>query len=407
MSDETEQMPAPNGKPEEPERNNDDQTRFVPVDANNSANLRDALLNAQSQLETENKLPTAAFEDEADEGETDEAEADTPKSALPQDTIETAELRPRAKYQAGDKKPRKLGEKVERETRRVLRRVQDHLINAQLGLGAEHEVVDLTEVVYHPRNTISSLNYVTPRRRTAWVSSDQIQHGLDFLRDKGRTPRLQYIEGLYPPMFARNLGQLNLQVEQETPLMIYEHEEGTPAPPPLRGDDDDHLRLVTVQDVRGMEVWWYVWRNAHYEVFTLGVEPLFVGRDMAAVAMGRQIDIIAYEGNFPFGVARVTLFEETAHIVSIAIFHELETPEVLKRIIHEALRVSLERGCSLVFKPGATSTDRDVSRGLGFVDFGSIVCYAAKSEPSQPQVSADDTLAQPILDIKSHIIGSN
>jgi hypothetical protein len=404
MSDETEQVPQSNGEPTPPTPDQDN-TRFVSVDPNNPTSLRDALINAQSQLEPKDKLPTANFSQAAPTRDDDDDDDKTRDLSVSQDDIQTSEL-PKRDYETGDKAPRKLGEKVERDVRKALRRVQDHLINAQVGLGAQHQVVDLTEVIYHPHNTVSSLNYVTPRRRTAWISADQIEHGLDHLRAQGRTARLQYIEGLYPPMFARNLGQLNLAVEQETPLMIYEHPQGEPAPPPMLGEDNDHMRLVTVQDVRGMEVWWYVWRNAHYEVFTLGVEPLFVGRDMAAVALGHQIDIIAYQGNFPFGVARVTLHQDTAHIVSIAVFHELETPQVLKRIISEAMRVALERGCNLLFMPGITATDRDVSRKLGFVDFGSIVCYAAKAEPTQPQVSAHDTMEHPILDIKSQIIES-
>lgn len=314
--------------------------------------------------------------------------------------IETSPLRKERKPQNGDRRVRRLGEKVERDTRQILRRVQAHLIEAHIGMGAQHMTVDLTEVIFHSTNPTASLNYITPRRKTAWISAEQIERGLDALRAQGRAPRLRYIEGLYPPLFARSLDKLDLAVESEIPLMIYEA--GEDVIQPARAERHN-IRVETVQDVRGMEVWWYVWRNAHYDVLTLGVEPLRVGRDMAAVTMGRQIDVIAYQGEFPFGVARITRHEETAHIAGIAVFREMRNKANLRLLTEHAVAAALDSGAKLVFMPGEADDDRAAARALGFVDFGSVVCYAAKSELETSQGSDDDTLAQPVLDFRPNL----
>jgi hypothetical protein len=41
-----------------------------------------------------------------------------------------------------------------------------------------------------------------------------------------------------------------------------------------------------------------------------------------------------------------------------------------------AVKSALHHGAELVFAPGETETERRMTRELGFVDFGSIVCYA-------------------------------
>jgi hypothetical protein len=301
--------------------------------------------------------------------------------------------------------PRKLGEKVNADVRSTLRRVQAHLLNAQVGLGAEHHTVDLMEVLYHPNNMMGSLNYATPRKKTAWVSANQVKRGLDFLIEHGRTARFQYIEGLYPPEFAKSLGKLNMQVESETPLMIYTMDGEAPAKPVTKPEAPDHVRLKTVHDVREAEVWHYIWKNAHYDVLTLGVEPLYVGRDMEAIKLGKQIEIIAYRDNFPFGVARLTIHDDTAHIVGTAILKEMRTPQYTKMMTQAALYEALQVGCNLVFTSGEFDEERTVNRELGFLDFGSIVCYAAKPDPQTsqtPQGGGNDPVAKPILNLRNH-----
>ncbi len=377
------------------------------VDLSKADNMRDVLTRLQAKLQAMGNSPS---DKELDDIVTSVSEITRDLQTLQTDLEPTKSTEPTESTQTNEKPDMntdtltgQLSVKVDREARQILRRIQAHLLNAQMSMGAKHDVVNLVEVIHHPENPIPSLNYVTPRQKTAWVSADQVRRGIDYLREQGRTPRVRYIEGLLPPLFARNLRQLDLTVESETPLMVYAkdglHGE---TPPEINAPNPPYnLRLETVTDVRGAEVWWYVWQNAHYDVLTLGVEPLFVGRTVAEVTMGRQIDIIASQGSLPFGVARVTVDKDTAHIVSTAIFKEMQSPEMAYLLRHAALYEALQRGCSIVFASGETDVERETSRELGFIDFGSIVCYAASVDHTETN-QTDDTrpLVQPILNLR-------
>jgi len=225
-----------------------------------------------------------------------------------------------------------------------------------------------------------------------------IEPGLEHLRKLSRTPRVQYIEGLFPPMFAKELRKLDLKVEREMPMMVYKPGgiNGHVPPEVKLPEAPDGVSIQHATDQRSIELWWYVWRNAHYDVLTLGVEPLFVGRDMAALKSGQQIDILAYRHGFPVGVARVSIHEQTGHILALALMKEARTPAMTSLLQTAAMQAALERNCELVFAPGETDEDRKLCREMGFMDFGSIVCYAAGSDSGRED-SNDSYLDQSVL----------
>lgn len=286
----------------------------------------------------------------------------------------------------------------EKESRQLLRQVQDHLFHAHGNLGAVRETLGMVEVLHHPTNPTATLNYVTPRRNTAWLSGKMVEQGLARLRDLNRTARVQYIEALYPPLFAKALRDLKLDVERETPLMLYK-----PAgihgqlPPPLAAPVmPDGVTMELVSDQRGVELWWYVWQNAFYDVLTLGVEPLFVGRDLAALKLGQQADILVYRYGFPVGVARLSLQTATAHLLATALLREVRTPAMLRALLLLALKTAADRGAELIFAPGESDDDRCLLRELGFRDFGAIVCYAAGAAGEESDVP---NVEQPVLSL--------
>lgn len=289
-----------------------------------------------------------------------------------------------------------------KESRQILRRVQDHLYQAHASLGARQETVGLVDVLYHPESTLASLNYITPRRSTAWISADMVQEGLDYMAQLQRTPRIQYIEGLFPPLFARTLHELGLAAEWEMPLMAYVRDgfQGVTPPPVIVEQAGSDVHVEVVNDQRGIELWWYVWRNAYYDVLTLGVEPILVGRDMAALKQGHQVDILLYRTGFPVGVARLSLQQDTAHILALALMKEARTPELTRRLYAAATAVALQRGSSLVYAPGITDDSRRICREIGFLDFGSIVCYCAESGITTSEDNHDRILGQPVLALR-------
>lgn len=285
----------------------------------------------------------------------------------------------------------------------MLRQVHEHLLQAHTDLGAFRETISVVDVIHHPINPLPDFNYVTPRRNTAWVSGQYVKQGLDRLKQLGRTARVQYLEGLFPPLFAKTLLELGLSLERETPLMIYRSGGADTMLPPHSGNTNSGVQIQMVADQRGIEMWWYVWRNAFYDVLTLGVEPLVVGRDMAALLTGKHIDILMMRYNFPIGVARLSVQQQnkSAHIVALAMMKEARTPDKMRSLLAAALRAALQRGCELVFAPGETEEDRRLCRELGFIDVSSIVCYVANpSTGVKGGKDSHESLVQPLLTLR-------
>ena len=287
----------------------------------------------------------------------------------------------------------------EREARQILRRAQDHLFQSHLNFGAQHETLGFVDVLYHPTNRIPYLNYVTPRKKTAWVPGPEVKRGLEFLRERDRLPRVHYVEGLFPPLFARSLRGLGLQVVQETPIMVYTTDD------PYRAIDTlpapkipAKLELKVVADPHGSQLWREIWRNAQYDVLTMGVEPLFVGQELPEAGSGHHVDAVLEEGSLPMGVVRVTVHDESAHITALAVLKTARIADMLRTLQYAALRAALERKATLVFAPGENEQERALYRELGFVDSGSIVCYAEQPEAAPKET--DDTLAQPVLTLR-------
>lgn len=266
-------------------------------------------------------------------------------------------------------------------------------------MGAELNMLGVVEVMHHPTNTMPDLNYVTPRKNTAWVPAEGIQDALDHLAALQRKPRLQYIEGLFPAVFAKALRQLDLEIESETPIMAYQAQgfDGQAPPEIVVPPTPSGIYVRRVETTEDQSLWWYVWHSAYYNVTTMGVEPLLVGRDIAKSKLGHQIDfVMTRRFGFPLGAVRVSIHEDTAHIVALVVIKEQRTPQHIHLLQTHAVQAALERGCTLVFAPGDDDLDRSIYRELGFVDIGSMVCYAAKSM-NVNGVADDSILDEPIL----------
>lgn len=280
-----------------------------------------------------------------------------------------------------------------KEARATMRRVQEHLRSAHLNLGAKDEGLGFVDVIYHETSPLPALNYVMPRRNTAHVPGSHIDDGLKLLRRKGRSGRVYFAEGLYPPLFVGTLRELGLVVEQETPIMVYKPENGVRLPLILPAE----ITLTRVNDRQGMGVWWYVWRNAFYDVTTSGVDPIALGQDMRSLAGGSQIDLVMYRYGFPAGAVRLTVHDKAACIAGRALMKEFSSPELTRLLQVAALRAALDSGCDMIFAAGETDTERQLCRETGFVDSGSMVGYVEAGAIRVPAGETHADLAQSVL----------
>lgn len=280
-----------------------------------------------------------------------------------------------------------------KENRQLLRRVQDHLFQAHIALGVTHESVGFVDVIYHHANTIPDLNYVTPRRNTAWVSGKFVQQGLERLRALSRTPRVQYIEGLYPPQFAKILTDLGLEPERQTAIMAFALDDPKQKLP--RTSSPAGIRLDTPADQRANKVWRNLWGDDNFDIRTLGVEPLEVS---GGAGEAQFVDIVMRRDDAPIGVVRVSIQQSShsGHVVALALLREERTQRLTKLLLTAAMRAAIKQGCTLIFAPGESEEDRDLAARLGFAEVGATVSYAARSE-SGDEVQGNDGFLQPVL----------
>lgn len=282
--------------------------------------------------------------------------------------------------------------------RRVLRQVQSHLVQMSINAGAVHETVGLVDAFVHPESELAHLNFITPRKNTAWVSAKDIEKGLDYMRAQERVPRIEYIEGLYPPVFAKSLHGMGLVAEREVALMAFSSQDHYFQSAKML----DGVTLEMVEDQQGSAIWWYVWRNAHYDVITGTADPVFIGQDMYQIASGHQIDIVMYRYRFPIGVARIntSLDNKSAEIVALSIMRQARTQEIVQLLQNYAMKASLECGCNLVFTSGETENDRRLCRDNGFVDFGSVVYYAENRRQSTEEDHVDESVEESVFTLR-------
>lgn len=251
-----------------------------------------------------------------------------------------------------------------RESRRILRRIQAHITQAHRNLGAEIHDMGLIAVLYHPENDLPLLNCVIPRRKTAWLPAPQIAEGLDFLRERGKTPRLSLIEGLYPPRFAESLHNIGLTLESKIDLMAHT------APDVMAANGAASPAGDTVA------LWEQVREGNAYRVIAGGIEPI----DITTAACS---DVVVYRGGTPVGIARLTCHATDANVAVAAIHREADAALTTDALYREALNCAVERGCELVFTAGSDEATRRIYRRLGFVDAGNLICYAQMDSASR------------------------
>ena len=282
------------------------------------------------------------------------------------------------------------------ESRRILRRVQTHLAQSQLNLGTTREHDSLVDVVYHPSNYHPLLNYVSPRKNTAWVPGPEIKRGLDRLRELDRTPRVIYIEGLYPPLFAKTIRDLGMVVEQEIALMTYAVNQDNRPEERKPLTLSDQVRVDEVDNPAASTLWWLLWNSARSESLTKTLEPLQAKGAAQKIGQERQVDLILYKRKAPLAVARVTIHEATAHIAALAVLKIAREPEMVKLFYQVAVEAALKRNCTLVFTANEIESEHQLCRDLGFVDSGSAVCYVEAAN-TQKEETTDEQVAQSVF----------
>lgn len=270
-----------------------------------------------------------------------------------------------------------------RTLRSLLRRVDDHDQAVALEEGARRESLNMLDVVYHPTNPLPTLNYLTPRRGAAWVSTNAVQDGLYRLAELGRAPRLLYLEGLMPPIFRQSLESLGLQLAGES--QIY----ACAAPDSVAASDTGFVVTIASQTAALLR-WWY----ARSYILAGGIQRqtdgMIVERMRHQIEAGRACFLELWHGMQTIGVASLRL-QPALHSAEVSAFHLSTQDEAAAKVLMaEALHVAAAAGCDLVFVAEALADDHWLQE-LQFMSLGSVVAFAARVSS---KVNPDDRLAE-------------
>jgi hypothetical protein len=278
----------------------------------------------------------------------------------------------------------------EREAKRCLRLAQDHLLEMHLALGAHSTALSLVEVITHQYSRVPELNYVVPRRKTAWITASEVAVGLEQLQQLKRVPRLQYVEGVFPASFADHLSSLNLHLDQRTPILVCRRDA---LPAPILLPDGYTFERLPAHHADAL-FWWDVWRSPSYAVHTLGTEPLVLGQ---ADAIWTDL-VLRHEGKI-IGIARLSFHHDSAHLVALAL-HQQHSQLFAPFATHACLYAFDRPQIGIVFGTAKDGATQFQMQNAGFWPLGVMVCYAASGERGQERIYDTLELAQFVLSLR-------
>jgi len=276
----------------------------------------------------------------------------------------------------------------------TMRRVQDYLYAAHATLGAACTTIDTIDVLHHPGSRLGSLNYMTPGHNIGWVQGSTIMLGLEEMRQHSRRGRLRIIEALFPPFFSTIMDKVDMLPEWKAPLWIYLRDGlgDQPSVPVDLPALPEGMLMSRVTDALSTETWRRIWHSPQYGVMASPVEALNMDSEH-----NRQQDILLYDDGVAVAAARIGVQNDVGHIVAMALMRSAATKTLRQTLYAAALDLALDQGCSLVFSVGGGRVEGQRRETLGFLDFGSMICYAAS--PANEDAN-DDDMGQPLLAVR-------
>jgi hypothetical protein len=269
--------------------------------------------------------------------------------------------------------------------RALLRRVDEHDQAVAHEEGAQRLSLNMLDVVYHPTNPLPTLNYVTPRRGAAWVSTNAVQQGMERLAELGRAPRLLFFEGLMPPIFRQSLAEFGLQWAGESQILATTSL--TTLPPFVPS-----FAAAQAAESVALARWW----DARSDLLAGGIrrrKDVGVIQRMVRLVESGQAHYVSVlrEGRLA-GIASLRM-QHALRSAEINAFH-LANDDVnaARALMSAVLRGAAEHKCDFVFIAEAMG-DAAWLGEYGFSTLGSVVAFASRLPH---QETPHERMAQPL-----------
>ncbi|MBN1681664.1 MAG: GNAT family N-acetyltransferase [Anaerolineae bacterium] len=287
---------------------------------------------------------------------------------------------------------------LNREQRQILRQIQNFVHAKALEAEAFDEQLGTVDVYFHINNPAPHLNCTMPHKGVAWIRREDLMDAFDGLARLGRTPRLVFLDALFPSAFQTQIEHMGLGVENERVVMVYQPIIG----PHLDGEiprgrlPDDIQPPVTTQIATtraDLATWLRVFHAAYYNTETLAVRPEEIEPLYTAAQEGTTVFVIGFYENTPLGAARVGIRTPTAELDAVAtapLWHGMGLEVALATT---AIRAAQQQNGDTIFTIAPPEDYARLYHRLGFVEITRMLTYWRASE-HEPAAQSETTMSE-------------
>lgn len=269
-----------------------------------------------------------------------------------------------------------------RSERQTFRAIQEHILMQRRRAGAAYTQLSTVGVIFHPDSADADLNLVTPHQGVAWTRGEDLRQGFQLLEARHRIPRLQYLSGLFPDAFARQLGLYGLGLESSVPIWLYSPIQG-PFPPnekpygrlSVPNHQALEIEIEVVENRSMLANWLRIYRSANYGVELTQVDPDELDMLADAQKYNEAVFILGYYHNTPMAALRAIIGFNAA---------ELGDPEIIwpwaglgfeEALTTFTVNLLLEHGIETIYLMGDGRQDSNMLMRLGFVQSTQLLTY--------------------------------
>lgn len=257
--------------------------------------------------------------------------------------------------------------------RQVLRAVQQHMLTQKQRAGAHYQQISTVGMLYHPDIADPELNLVTPHQGVAWTRREDLDQAFTLLTSNHRYARMQYLTGLFPEAYTRQLELLGLQTETETAVWVYSPiqgpypEEETPFGQVT--DQDTQLadfRIELMDSEMGTGVWLHTYRTAAYDVELPQTSRLELETLRNAQRQGYVKLLLGYWHDTPIIATKIITNDVSAEIVEPAALADWAKLGYEDAILAHAVKIAQPEH-DVIYAIGTPSSQPDLYLRMGFV----------------------------------------
>jgi ribosomal protein S18 acetylase RimI-like enzyme len=269
-----------------------------------------------------------------------------------------------------------------RSERQTLRAIQQHILALKTRAGGAYTQISTVGALFHPNTAQPDLNLVTPHQGVAWTRNDDLNEAFDLLESRGRKARLQYLRGLFPEAFERQLALYGLHRETQTPIWVYAPIEG-PFPPdeiPFgriqhQGFDLDDFSVEIATTREQTADWLRIYRSAAYGVDLPGTDRVELELLRNEQKQGHSLLLIGTHHDTPIIAAKLTVGHDAAEIEEPMILPDWAGMGFEEAVIAFAVHQLRQDSHRVIYTAGDPSYHRDLYLRMGFIKMTQLVTF--------------------------------